>query len=821
MSLAALRPNVRLWLGVAAVAAVYFLLALVALEPPFIEGDLGKIMWPASGFALGALLLYGIELWPGVALGALLATAATSGSILHALATAAGNSFEVVAAAYLLRHVAGFDNRMERARDVVAIILCGGVVGAFASAGFGTLGLYLSGSVHASALQRIWWKWGLSHAMGIVAVTPFILTAGARWMESRSRSSMRTRSGGRPGTRWGRIEACSLFALIPIVGAVAFFGGSWRGYDLEYLPFPLLIWAAFRFGIPGAATANLLTSSMAVWGTAAGSGPFSSGSSSEDLLLTWSFVNVSAITTLLLAAVVSQSRRAEAERVKSEAQYRMLIEQAADGIFLTDEKGRCTDVNSRGCDMLGIDRASVLQMEIASLAAGRDRDRVASLVENLAPGKAVISSWLVRRSQGAPFPAEVSAKRLEDGRIQAFVRDVTERLVLEEQLSQSQKMEAVGLLAGGIAHDFNNLLTAIIGHSDFALMRLPQEHKVRSDLEEVAKAAGRAADLTRKLLAFARKQIVEPRVVVLAELVRNLENMLNRILGEKVELVTRTKGEPWLVTVDPVQLEQVILNIVINARDAMPRGGRLDLECGNVLWTSHASHHDGADIDMLPGPYATLTATDTGVGMDEETLARVFEPFYTTKDRSQGTGLGLAVSYGIVKQAGGYIWARSERDRGSVFRIFLPRASETEIALSEEPPAGLLFAGQDSATGGETILLIEDEPLVRDLAVEVLNSRRYRVLTASDGEEALAIANVHTSEIHLAVTDVVLPAMGGKELARRLREARPGLKILFMSGYAEEQVVHQGVVERDVAFLAKPFTPAALSEKVRGVLDQA
>ncbi len=567
MSLPTLRPAVRWELGIAVVAAVYVVLAWTALEPPFIKGTLGNIIWPPSGFALGALLLYGIDLWPGVAIGAFIATEATSGAHLHSLATAVGNSFEVVSAAYLLRHVARFDNRMERSRDVVALVLCGGLVGAFGSAAFGTLGLYASNIAPVSALQRIWWKWALGHAMGMVAITPFLLTLSSWWKDSR--------------TRWIRFEAYSLFALIPLVGAIAFFGGSWRGYDLEYLPFPLLIWAAFRFGVPGAATANFLTSSMAVWGTAAGSGPFTSGSSSEDLLLTWSFVNVSAITTLLLAAVVSEGRRAEEERLKSEAQYRMLIEQAADGIFLTDNKGRCTDVNSRGCDMIGVDRASVLQMELSELAARRDRERVSTLLKNLAPGKAVVSNWLVGRTNGAPFPAEVSAKRLEDGRIQAFVRDVTERLALEEQLSQSQKMEAVGLLAGGIAHDFNNLLTAIIGHSDFALMRLTREHGVRADIEEVAKAAGRAADLTRKLLAFARKQIVEPRVVVLADLVHNLENMLKRILGENVELVTPNAGEPWLVKVDPVQLEQVILNIVINARDAMPRGGRLSLECAN------------------------------------------------------------------------------------------------------------------------------------------------------------------------------------------------------------------------------------------------
>jgi PAS domain S-box-containing protein len=802
MSLSVLRPSGRHLLGIGLVAAGYFLLAVLALSHPWIDGDLGKIVWPASGFALAALLLFGIDLWPGVALGAFAATQLTSGPLIHSFATAMGNAFEVISAAFLLKRVAGFDIRMERTRDVVAFLLCGGLVGAFASAAFGILGLYVSGIAPPTALYRIWWKWGLGHAMGMVVVTPFVLTVGSWWKMRRAGRSC--------------AEAAALFALLIVVGTVSFWSvdGSWNDYDLEYLPFPLLVWAAFRFGPPGAAAANLVTSVMAVWGTAAGSGPFASGSSSEDLLLTWSFVAVSAVTTLLLAAVVSEGRRSEDERQKSEDRYRMLIEQAADGIFLTDAKGRCTDVNSRGCDLIGMDRAAVLEMELADFAPAPDRERIASLVRDLAPGKAVMSNWRVRRANGSTFPAEVSAKRLEDGRIQAFVRDVTERLALEEQLSHSQKMEAVGVLAGGIAHDFNNLLTAIIGHSDFALARLPGEHKVRADIEEVAKAAGRAADLTRKLLAFARKQIVEPKVVVLNDLVGNLENMLKRVLGEKIELLTGATGEPWRVKVDPVQLEQVILNVAINARDAMPNGGRLVLECGNIHWSSRDNR---LEIDMAPGPYATLTVTDTGVGMDAETLSRMFEPFYTTKDRSQGTGLGLAVSYGIVKQAGGYIWATSEPGKGSTFRIFLPRATEQQAfqaAPSEEA------AAPESADGGETILLIEDEPLVRDLAVEVLNSRHYKVLTAKNGEEAIAIARAHPEEIHLTVTDVVLPAMSGKEVAERLKESRPGLKVLFMSGYAEEQVVHQGVVDRDVAFLAKPFTPSALTEKVRGVLDR-
>jgi PAS domain S-box-containing protein len=780
-------------------AGVYFLLADAALAPQLFEGDLGKVIWPASGFALAWLLLYGVDVWPGVALGAFVATQLMSGKVLYSLTTAAGNSLEVVIAAMLLRRVARFDLRMQRARDVVSLFVCGGAVGASVSALFGVLGMYLSESAPVAALSRIGWKWALGHAMGMVAITPFVLTVRS-WFSSRRH----------PGSCF---EAYALFLLLFVVGTIAFWGGGGllREYDLEYLPFPLLVWAAFRFGVHGAASANLITSGMAVWGTAAGWAPFASGSSSEDLLLTWSFVNVSAVTTLLLAAVVTESRVSEEERHKSETRFRTLIEQAADGIFSTDREGRLTDANSRGCDMLGLERETVLGLDLPDLAAPRDRERVRTLIRDLPPGEAAISSWRVARKEpGSSFPAEVSIKRLDDGRIQAFVRDVTERLALEEQLSQSQKMEAVGLLAGGIAHDFNNLLTAIIGHSDFALSRLPREHKVRTDIQEVAKAAGRAADLTRKLLAFARKQLVEPKLVSMHELALNIEHMLKRVLGEHIELVIRTEGEPWQVKVDPGQLEQVILNITINARDAMPQGGRLELECRNIYWS-------GKEPEASPGAYATLSARDTGVGMDPETLSRVFEPFYTTKDRSQGTGLGLAVSYGIVKQAGGYLWATSQPGSGSTFYIFIPRATECARAAEEKERAAA--ASEDGpGSGGETILLIEDEPLVRDLAFEVLTSRSYRVLTARDGEEALSIARAHPAEIHLTVTDVVLPAMSGKEVARRLREARPGLKVLFMSGYAEEQVVHRGVVEDHVAFLAKPFTPAALSEKVRHVL---
>jgi PAS domain S-box-containing protein len=350
--------------------------------------------------------------------------------------------------------------------------------------------------------------------------------------------------------------------------------------------------------------------------------------------LTWSFVNVSAVTTLLLAAVVTEGRRSEEERHKSETRFRTLIEQAADGIFSTDAQGRLTDANSRGCDMLGLERDAVLDLELADLAESQDRDRVRALVRKLPPGEAAISSWHVQRAGGgATFPAEVSVKRLDDGN-EPFVRDVTDRLALEEQLSQSQKMEAVGLSAGGIA------TTSTISWRSSAAATSPdataRDHGGAPTSRKLP-AAGRAADLTRKLLAFARKQLVEPKLLNIHDLVLNIENMLKRVLGEHIELTIRSEDEPWMVKVDPVQLEQVILNITINARDAMPRGGRLELECRNIYWSG-----DGND-EVSPGAYATLAARDTGVGMDTETLSRVFEPFYTTKDRSRARP-GLAVS---------------------------------------------------------------------------------------------------------------------------------------------------------------------------------
>jgi len=388
--------------------------------------------------------------------------------------------------------------------------------------------------------------------------------------------------------------------------------------------------------------------------------------------------------------------------------------------------------------------------------------------------------------------------------------DITERKQLEEQFHQAQKMEAVGRLAGGVAHDFNNLLTAILGSADLVLDSLTPGVPAREELEEIRKAALRAADLTRQLLAFSRQQVIAPTALNPNEVVANMDKLLRRLLGEDVEL--RTRLTPDLVTVkaDPSQLEQVVLNLAVNARDAMPNGGKLTIETQNVeLDAAYVRGH----ISAQPGPYAMIAVSDTGVGMDAATQARIFEPFFTTKEIGKGTGLGLATVYGIVKQSGGWIWVYSEPGQGTTFKIYLPRVTEAV------PPAAVTPAPPASVRGSETILLVEDDEMIRNLVQKVLQANGYGVLVAANGRDAEQVAGQHDGPIHLLVTDVVMPGMNGREVAERLAAARAGVRVLYLSGYTDDAIVHHGVLEPGVAFLQKPFTPAVLGRRVREVLD--
>ena len=398
-------------------------------------------------------------------------------------------------------------------------------------------------------------------------------------------------------------------------------------------------------------------------------------------------------------------------------------------------------------------------------------------------------------------------------KVHRALREVEERAEhrrLEEQLRQAQKMEAVGRLAGGIAHDFNNLLTVINGYSHMISSRLPTGDALRADAEEILRAGEQAASLTRQLLAFSRKQILAPVVLNLNRIVSELEKMLHRLIGEDVELVTSLDPGLGNVKADPGQIEQVIMNLAVNARDAMPNGGKLTLETANVsLDEGFARHHSGAQS----GPHVMLGVSDTGVGMDQETQSHLFEPFFTTKEQGKGTGLGLSTVCGIVKQSGGTIWAYSEPGQGAAFKIYLPRV---DVPADASKPA---TRRRDLPKGTETILIVEDAEGVRNLMQLILTRNGYTLLVAENGEQAFQRVEQHPGPIHLLLTDIVLPRMGGPEIAHRMRALRPGIRVLFTSGYTDRGVVENGVLESGIAFLQKPFAVDELCRKIREVLD--
>jgi PAS domain S-box-containing protein len=496
--------------------------------------------------------------------------------------------------------------------------------------------------------------------------------------------------------------------------------------------------------------------------------------------------------------------------------FRRAADLATDAIYWLDSDGALVYVNEAACRSLGYTREELLRLTVWDVDPVHSREEWERSWRNLEEQRdpnATPLRTMHRRRDGTLFPVEVQAQHLElsDGAIKvAYVREITERDRLEAQLRQAQKMESVGRLAGGVAHDFNNLLTAISGNVELALLDLRPTDPLYELLIEVHRAADSAANLTRQLLAFSRKQVIDPRVVNLNGIVDELQKMLKRLMREDVDVHVRLDPGLWQTKVDRGQLEQVLVNLAVNARDAMPHGGTLTLETGNATldeaYTRTRSY-------VIPGEYVMLAVTDTGTGMDEQAKAHLFEPFFTTKEHGKGTGLGLAMVYGAVKQNRGSIEVESEPGRGTTFRIYLPRVVAAPDPLPVPSPTMRLPGGT------ETILLVEDEEKVRAVAVGLLRRLGYTVIASSCATEALSAVRELTGPLHLLVTDVVLPGMNGRILAQQVEALRPGTKVLYTSGYSEDVVIHHGVLDPGIEFVPKPYSIDLLARRVREVLD--
>jgi PAS domain S-box-containing protein len=523
---------------------------------------------------------------------------------------------------------------------------------------------------------------------------------------------------------------------------------------------------------------------------------------------------------------ITERKLAEEALQRSEEKYRTILENIEEGYYEVDITGNFTFFNDSICRIWGYPKEELIGMNDRQYTDQENAKKLFQTFNNVyttgEPARGF--GWEIIRKDGTKRYIEASVSLQKDSSdkpigFRGIIRDITERkraeeerLALQEQLRQSQKMEAIGQLAGGVAHDFNNLLTVIHGYSELILTNLDENSRLHQDVREIIHASERASSLTGQLLAFSRKQVLQPKVLYLNAHVSNMDKMLRRMIGENIELMTLLAKDLGRTKADPGQIEQVILNLAVNARDAMLNGGKLTIETANIeLDENYARSH----IGVTPGHYVMLSVSDTGVGIAREVKERIFEPFFTTKEKGKGTGLGLSTVFGIIQQSGGNIWVYSEPGLGTTFKIYLPRIEEDTESL--KPSA----VSTKSLQGSETILLVEDEEIVRKLACTILQKNGYKVLEAPNGEEALRIVQGQNGNpIHLLVTDVVMPGMSGRQLADHLERLRPEMKILYISGYTDNAIVHHGILDEGMNYIQKPFTIEGLARKVREVLDK-
>jgi PAS domain S-box-containing protein len=817
----------------------------------------GVVAWyPAAGLSFALLLVFGVRFAPALAIASLISSffiyrLSQPPEMLVLWAFLVALIYGVAAA--LLRRRAHFDWHLRRLRDVTYLVFAAVLVSALLAV-LSVSGSALGGTVKRGEAFGAIFDWWVGETVGILTVAPFLLVYVLPWLlkrdvsprecdgqaqdkDARSANSSAicatedevlrrpVRSGGRdvasqqPPSRPFRRPtlsvvgqaACLVLVLCWVFGAAV--PGEFRPLYLVTLP---LIWIALQGGFKGITAAIMASNAgviLAIWLF----GSDLARLSELELLMIGNCV-----VGLTMGAVVTERREAEAALKKSEESFRTLIENAVDLIVVLAPDGTCKYVSPSVARILGFRPDEIVGRNTADfihpddLSAG---EAVAIRLQDLGPVDRP-SELRVRHKDGSFRTIEMIGTNLQgspgvNGTV-VNARDITERRQAEEEreeleakLQQAQRMEAVGSLAGGVAHDFNNMLGVILGHAEMAIEQVDPSRPIHAHLTEIRRAAERSADLTRQLLAFARKQTVAPQVLDLDETVTGMLTMLKRLIGEGIDLVWQPGVGVRPVKVDPSQIDQILANLCINARDAIADVGTITIETRLGIFDEAAcAHHPG----LVPGEYVLLGVSDDGCGMDRETLSRLFEPFFTTKDVGQGTGLGLATVYGIVKQNNGFVDVQSELGQGTTFTVFLPR----HVGNAEQPQT--LGPVQAVARGHETVLLVEDEPAMLKMTTRMLESQGYTVLAASTPGEAIRLAQEHIDEIRLLMTDVVMPGMNGRDLAKTVLASHPLLKCLFTSGYTADVIAHHGVLDKGVQFIQKPFSGNDLAAKVRDTL---
>jgi PAS domain S-box-containing protein len=792
----------------ALLAVVYYGAARLGLHYASV-GQSISLVWPPTGIAFAALTLWGYRYWPGVALGAFAANAATPVPLLAAAGIAFGNTLEALAAAYLLRRTAGSRPQLDDLRQVRTLVLLAAPVGALCSAVIGTVSLWLTGVLPATGLPSAAAVWWTGDVLGALVVAPvfFAWTVPVAFDHNSRR-------------------LVEVLALCLGTIAVAEIGlgqlvatGVLRQVDYHYLLFPFVIWAALRFGARGASTMTLAISAVAIGHTVQGGGPFVGASAVRTLFQAAGYLAIVGVTGLFLAAAVRWERlQATKALAESQERLRRALDAAKMGIWFWSVERNLLSWDDNLARLYGLspkDRVSTYEEFLARVHPD-DRDFVQETVRRaLEAGGDLDYEFRVVLPDGRVrwIADQGEVRRDEQGNpvyVTGVCTDVTEHRMAEERLRQAHRMESVGRLAGGVAHETNNQMSVVLGAAEFILGRSDVPEAVRADVEFMRKAAERTAAVTAQLLAFSRRQILKAELLDLNQVVKGWEPVLRRLMGADCGVTLRLSSDPCRVRADSGQLEQVLLNLALNARDAMPRGGVFTVETFRMELKAGARLKPARE---RPGHYAVLALTDTGHGIDKETLSHIFEPFFTTKGVGQGTGLGLSMVYGIVKQSDGYIWVYSEPGSGTTFKIYLP------LQWGEIAPAMAGARAMQSQIGG-CILLVEDEAPVRYMMKRSLEGAGYSVLDAASAREAFELVGRTTGRISLLLTDVVMPDTSGRELAGRIAELIPGIPVLFTSGYTNGEIARRGLLEPGAAFIQKPLTPAALVQAVREQIER-